>query len=368
MTLSGWGLTAVWALAGSVGLLLAVSAGRSQFRKWRKVLEHVDVFDRYFWIAAPLMLLAISAIIFVPRWQEPIDLDLQNKLRQTVAQVCAGSFAVFGLLLAIRRAQQNAKSVMTGESKELTGRFFRGMELLGSVRDGSGGKKEASLETRLGAIYALRRLADDSQRDAATISEVLQCYVRVNAPWEPELIDPKTSIQFQRNQPRSDIQASLEVLSRSGTGQSISLPKCDLTGARLESAHLQNACLVESSLDGSILTRVDFTGADLRRLGLRNANLTGACLKGANLDGAEVNGASLLQATFDQRTSFEDADLSKVKFWGPGEKSESERGLAAAQVVKARNWRDAEFSPRFREDLDASCEHAIDGRHPQQEI
>ncbi|MEK7995066.1 MAG: pentapeptide repeat-containing protein, partial [Planctomycetota bacterium] len=268
-----------WAKVLRVVLALPVRMGRALQAKWRQALGQGDVFDWYFWITVSFIVVAILGIYFVPRWQEPKDLDLQNRLRQTVAQFFAGLFAVFGLLLAIRRAQQNAKSVSTAESEELTGRYFRGVELLGSLRDGVDGQKEASLEIRLGAIHAFRRLAGDSERDAATIAEILQAYVQLNAP-------RKSQDMGGPSEPRLDIQAVLDVLIRPGIHRPISLHRCDLTGSRMEGADLRSASLVETNLFNSALSGTDLRGADLRGVGLVSANLKGAQLAGADLSGA----------------------------------------------------------------------------------
>ena len=55
---------------------------------------------------------------------------------------------------------------------------------------------EPNLEVRIGAIYALERIAQDSDRDHVQIMEILCAYIRENAPaekakdWsEPELKD-----------------------------------------------------------------------------------------------------------------------------------------------------------------------------------
>jgi len=43
------------------------------------------------------------------------------------------------------------------------------------------------LDLRLGGIYALERIARDSEADRATIAEVLTAYIRIHSPWPPRL-------------------------------------------------------------------------------------------------------------------------------------------------------------------------------------
>ena len=63
------------------------------------------------------------------------------------------------------------------EQGHITDRFTKAIEQLGKL-DG----ERPNIEVRLGAIYALERIAIDSPRDQWTIMEILTAYVRQNAP------------------------------------------------------------------------------------------------------------------------------------------------------------------------------------------
>ena len=49
---------------------------------------------------------------------------------------------------------------------------------------------DANIEVRLGAVYALERISQDSDRDHMQIMEILCAYIRTNAPWDPEIPTP----------------------------------------------------------------------------------------------------------------------------------------------------------------------------------
>ena len=66
---------------------------------------------------------------------------------------------------------------------------------------------DANIEVRLGAVYALERISQDSDRDHMQIMEILCAYIRTNAP-----LDPETSMSSK--EPRADIQAALTVIGR----------------------------------------------------------------------------------------------------------------------------------------------------------
>ncbi|MDG1788795.1 MAG: hypothetical protein P8H37_09170, partial [Paracoccaceae bacterium] len=74
---------------------------------------------------------------------------------------------------------------------------------------------DANIEVRLGAVYALERISQDSDRDHMQIMEILCVYIRTNAPWDMDTDvpwDPETSMS--RKEPRADIQAALTVIGR----------------------------------------------------------------------------------------------------------------------------------------------------------
>ncbi|MCL7429802.1 pentapeptide repeat-containing protein [Streptomyces sp. YS415] len=142
-----------------------------------------------------------------------------------------------------------------------------------------------SLEVRLGGIYALQRIMEDSPRDQPSIVNVLSTYIRNHAK-EPG--------------PASDVQAALTALgsrdrAHDGTAnvhlRNTYLFGADLSNANLGGADLFGANLTAADLSGADLTAAGLRGADLRDATLKGANLTDANLIGANLDGADLTDA-----------------------------------------------------------------------------
>jgi uncharacterized protein YjbI with pentapeptide repeats len=72
-----------------------------------------------------------------------------------------------------------------------------------------------------------------------------------------------------------------------------------LKGANLKDAGLTGANLKDAGLHGAALTGADLTGANLEGAGLEGANL-----EGANLQGANLRGAVLLNALYDDATTW----------------------------------------------------------------
>ena len=146
---------------------------------------------------------------------------------------------------------------------------------------------DANIEVRLGAVYALERISQDSDRDHMQIMEILCAYIRTNAPWDRTTPTPVKRL-------RADIQAALTVIGRRAPDK-IALERTkgfvlDLRDADLRGADLQ---------DG------DFAQAGFFRSNFQFAVLIRTNLKGANLWGANLSGAHLFKTRFDAKTDLE---------------------------------------------------------------
>ena len=224
-------------------------------------------------VGIALLIVAILALWKIPLWQIPEQgltvkerLELQDKARGTLAQIFGGLVVLGGLYLTWRSVAAAWKNVQVNAEGQITERFTRAIEQLGSDK----------LAIRLGGIYALERIARDSPKDHWPIMEVLTAYVREHAPWKdtpqpqegitPELEEPtlEGSVQPETLQPEpkpaADIQAILTVLGRrrrwygQGENQPLDLRKTDLAGADLPDAHLERANgITKEQLDSAII-------------------------------------------------------------------------------------------------------------------
>ncbi len=345
-------------------------------------LEPAPLWDRAvvflgFALVAALVPAAIWAIKEIPRWQvnelialiairDPVRaFELENEARKTLTQIVLGVFGLIVLFFTWRRVRANDRNVRVIEQGHITDRYTKAIEQLGKVEGDN-----PNIEVRLGAIYALERIAIDSPRDQSTIVEVLSAYVRRNAPWPPALQEGK---EEPSGPPRTDVQAILTVLGgrprgkkREKEGLSIDingsdLRKSDLGGAHLEGAdlrgaHLEGAYLREAHLGGAdlegarledaYLEGADLEGASLWRAHLERADLEGAHLQGANLSGANLEGASLWRA------HLEGADFGLAILEGEGSRGANLKGarhLTIDQVRSAQNWKHAIYDHDFRQ-------------------
>ncbi len=245
--------------------------------------------------------------------------DAENSTRVLIVQSAGGLVLAGTLYFTWRRIAQTEQALAITQEGQITERFTRAVEQLGSE----------SLAIRLGGIYALERIARDSVRDHWPIMEILTAFVRTYAYWrEPEedRTDPS-----EPPRPRTDIQAILTVLGRRDrsdereSDRRLDLGATDLRGADLGGAHLGGAILNGANLEGAILWGAYLGGAYLGLAYLRGAylgaaylggaDLWGANLEGANLRGADLQGADLWEANLGE-ARLEGANLGEARLEG----------------------------------------------------
>jgi Pentapeptide repeats (8 copies) len=234
--------------------------------------------------------LLIGCTVAFPRWLAASDLDharvtptelarARNDVRTTLLQGFGGMVLLLGAYLTWRQTQLSRaagrEELQLTREGQLTDRFTRAVDQLGSK----------DVAVRVGGVYALGRIADESITDRASIADLLTAYVRRNAPWPP---DPKSPFpadfpldQLPHLSVRApDIQAILTVLGRRTPSPaypalwtSLDLSSADLRRSTLVGANLWRVRFREASLARAWLFKADLRGVDLREADLRDANL-----------------------------------------------------------------------------------------------
>lgn len=211
-----------------------------------------------------------------------------NAARHTLIQAATGLVVIGGVVFTVQSLWYTAQTLETSrqaqivtEQGQITDRYTKAVEQLGSSK----------LDVRLGGIYALERLAQDSPRDHQTIYDVLAAFVREH--------DPAPSVNKLPEKPATDIQAALSVIARrthSRDTGNINLAEVRVPGAALPQARLANATMYNAELTNANLAEADLAGADLH-----DANLTNANLYNANLTRADLMEANLTRARLTTR-------------------------------------------------------------------
>jgi hypothetical protein len=231
-------------------------------------------------------------------------IELENATRSSLAQSFGTLSQTVGGIVLVIGVYFTWRNLIATEDKQITERFTKAIEQIGSDKP----------EVCMGGIYALERIASDSEKDHWIVMEVLCSFVK-----------HRSSMDKNRGnqQPISkEIQAALTVIKRRKTSQDPKRKNLDLSFSYLKGANLRGEgfktfLLRREDFVSSNLQEADFTGSNLESSDFTGSNLVGACFSKANLNTAEFTRANLLQADFTNAstnaTKFTDANLKQAK-------------------------------------------------------
>jgi hypothetical protein len=247
-------------------------------------------------VSVGLALAAIAGLAVIWWLLPPVlysDMGDENTRIKAISDTRNGFLAGLVGIGALATFWQNSRtyaialrSLQLSEQGHVTDRLAKAVEQLGS----------ASLEVRLGGIYALERIAVDSPRDHGTAVEVLSAFVRSRTDLE---LPSRDAAPLDAPVPSVDVQAVLSVLGRLPTRAGVSrgdLRRCNLRGADFRGTNLGAVKLTAAALDDADLREAHLEGADLRVASLQRCNFDGAHLQGAQLWFADLRGSRLWSA------------------------------------------------------------------------
>jgi hypothetical protein len=305
---------------------------------------------------------------FSPRWDQVIDVEAAKTFFPSLIAVIGAPLLIWRVVTSQLQATAAQHQVRMARQTHYTDLFTKAVEQLGAARSrnssaaDSGGSDKTSkqslpnIEVRLGAIFTLERIAQESEQDYWPVMEVLCAYLRSRE-------NTGEFIPLHKGQDihdwidevpplRLDIQAALTVLGRRScqqnarkqydrlldlTGavlQRASFESGDFRGIDLTNAHLENARFGTAKLnqiefDGAHLQHSRFFGAEINSTSFQHANLYGAQFSNARLDDvffwdtelewADFDGSKLSEVTVSEevnlkRANLFDADFSGVEF------------------------------------------------------
>jgi uncharacterized protein YjbI with pentapeptide repeats len=267
-----------------------------------------------------------------------------NKLLLALAGLFGVPFLVWRVLIASRQntiALENVRNTL----------FSKAVDQLGATRERKVAaittdsdhktdptiSTEPNIEVRLGAIYALEKLAREDIDLHWPIMETLCAYIRENAgpalppprdvtaTWGSSIPGPNdnevaTTYLNSLRPPSVDIVAALRVLGRRSVNRrafesrnrEISKDgeawRLNLAGCHLALAPLSGYDFSDALFTGAVLLKAQFEHADLSGADFEHAHLEFAQLRKVRAVGSTFHGAYLL------RTEFESADLRASDF------------------------------------------------------
>ncbi|MDV7341738.1 pentapeptide repeat-containing protein [Terasakiella sp. A23] len=201
-----------------------------------------------------------------------------------------------GLYLAYQRTRAVNAQQKTTESGQITDRYSKAVEQLGNTKNPS---------VRIGGLYALQRIAKDSDEDLPTVQNVIANFIR-NPPYE-DINVKSTSSQDNIDNDFSaaplplkdcpDIFVAFDILQSISKGQMLpSLRKAKLSGFDLTEVNFQGVDLSDANMLGTRLTGANLQNANLKGVNFYKSNLFAANLVDSNLNGAILEEASFYKA------------------------------------------------------------------------
>jgi Pentapeptide repeats (8 copies) len=195
---------------------------------------------------------------------------IQNGVYTPLIQVIGGAILSITAYVGYCNFEIGQKNLKVSEDKQVTERFSKSIEHLGS----------GEIDIRLGGIYALEQIAFDSAKYHWTIVEILSAFIR-----EKRKSDRTNPVGV-------DIQAALTVIGRRKVKQDpndkvIDLRKISLVGVELHTN------FSKADFGGTNLNNANLSGANLSDANLSLTDLIGADLSNANLNGADLDNTYL---------------------------------------------------------------------------
>jgi hypothetical protein len=291
-------------------------------------------------------------------WDQIVDVEAAKTFFPSLIAVVGAPLLTWRIVTSQLQATAAQHQALIARQAHYTDLFTKAVEQLAAVRPPDADKATGSapnLEARLGAIFTLERIAQQSDQDYWPVMEVLCAYLRSKDNTGPfSAVGKNQDIHDWIDKvppPRIDIQAALTVIGRISNRRPVRSGRYDrrfdLTGAILQrasfegvflnvdlsEAHLENARFPDAKLNkvtfvGSNLQHARFFGAKIRATSFQHVNLSESQLRNAELNDVffwdvEMVNADLESTVFNNVTMNEvslkgvrlfDADLSGVEF------------------------------------------------------
>ena len=231
------------------------------------------------------------------KWAEGSNSEVLRNLALVLLGVIGLPLAIWRSIVAHRQTQASLRQAQISERGLLNERYQKGAEMLGSE----------TLATRMGGIYALKRLAQEHPNEYhLQIMDLLCAFIRHPIHTEKNSKDDTinknldTSFEAGNSKRPPDIDAALMAIMQRGDKQ-IGIEDqerkkkfwfFDLTGANLSGLVMVSANFSYAQLSGANLSKAVLLLTDLSHADLSKANLSGVSILSANLSNSDLSGVT----------------------------------------------------------------------------
>jgi hypothetical protein len=233
-------------------------------------------------------------------------LKAENDVRTTLVQSVAGLAVAAGAVVTYRTFRQNQldqvnrhdreeRTYKLNESQQVTDTYTKAIEQLGHDQ----------APVRLGAMYALERLAQDNPPRRQTIVDVLCAYLRMPFTSSPH---GQSAADHGNDAPTGVTRSATASAPRHDPAQELQVR---LTAQRLLADHLRRP----PDISHEDAQRIKASPEETFWPGI-SLDLTGATLVDLDLSGISVIGANFTKATFSDAAWFGGATFSATAWFG----------------------------------------------------
>jgi uncharacterized protein YjbI with pentapeptide repeats len=236
----------------------------------------------------------------------PDSADARNEYARTVLTAIGAVALLFQLGYTRESTKAATRTQQVTEQGQVTDRFYKAIEQLAS----------APTDVRMGALFALERIAQDSDRDYEQVMSIIAAYVRQRAKLSAaQFLEPPTS----GTPVGEDIQVAMTILGRrtkrfmAGEVTPIDLSETDLTRVRLRDANFNGARFQGCYLDEAEFVGGSFQGTDFSGVVARSAKFERCLLGDADFTYAHLNAAGFTDLQLDPTDEWLRPDVSRVE-------------------------------------------------------
>jgi hypothetical protein len=233
-----------------------------------------------------------------------------NDVRTTLLQAVGGMVVLFGAYATWRQLRVSQDGLRATQEGYVTDRFSTAVDQLGSDK----------LETRIGGLHALWRIAEHSARDREAIISIQAAYLRTHVPWPPTGPEAPAADEPINDVVPLEVRAADAQVALTGLGVLLQQPReqpwvnlsvTDLRRADCDGLWLHDVNLDRSCMEAAGLYHANLTQASLVSVNLRHADLKTAVLRRGRCVLADLRGARLVETDL-RDADFTEADLREA--------------------------------------------------------
>ncbi|MCX5010352.1 pentapeptide repeat-containing protein [Streptomyces sp. NBC_00555] len=232
-----------------------------------------------------------------------------NSVRTTLLQAAGGAVLLFGAYATWRQLRVSQEGLNATREGHITDRFSRAVDQLGSEK----------LDVRIGALYALWRIADHSPHDREAVISIMAAFLRTHLPWPPHGQDSPAADAAINSVPPLETRAAdaqvaltrLGVLCQERQPDWLNVSYTDLRRADCDGLWLHHINFDGACLEAASIYQVNLTKASLIAANMRHVELGTSILHESRCIEADLRGARMVRADLGN-ADFSDADLREA--------------------------------------------------------